>query len=63
MKACCIGWSSPSGDAIPSMVVTSAPWAWTASIVHDLADWPSMWMVHAPHEEVSHPTLVPVSPR
>jgi CBS domain-containing protein len=33
-----------------------------ASNVHDFADSPSTWMVHAPHDEVSQPMLVPVRP-
>jgi hypothetical protein len=44
------------------MVVTSDPSACTASIVHDFTDSPSTSTVHAPHDDVSHPTFVPVSP-
>ena len=44
------------------MVVMSRPSACTASIVHDFTDSPSTCTVQAPHEDVSHPTLVPVSP-
>src|SRR4051794_3271982 len=61
-NACWSGWRlAPS--AIPSMVLTSRPSAWTASIVHDLALSPSTWTVHAPQLLVSQPTCVPVSPR
>ena len=60
-NACCTGCSSPS-VARPSIVVTSAPSAWAASIVHDFTDSPSTSTVQAPHDDVSHPTLVPVSP-
>ena len=49
--------------AIPSMVLSSRPSAWTASIVHDLALSPSTWTVQAPQLLVSQPTCVPVSPR
>ena len=45
------------------MVVTSVPSAWTASRVHDFTDSPFRWIVQDPHDEVSQPTLVPVSPR
>ena len=45
-----------------SIVVTDRPSAWTASIVHDFTDSPSTSTVHAPHDDVSQPTLVPVSP-
>ena len=44
------------------MVVTSVPSAWTASTVHDFTDSPSTRTVQAPHDDVSQPTLVPVSP-
>ena len=44
------------------MVVISWPSAWTARTVHDFTDSPSRWTVHAPHEVVSHPMFVPVSP-
>ena len=40
---------------------TSVPSAWTASIMPLLTDSPSTWTVHAPHEDVSQPMLVPVS--
>ena len=55
-------WSGcrPSPGAIPSIVVTLLPSAWTASIVQDLIAWPSTWTVHAPHWLVSQPTWVPV---
>ena len=49
--------------ARPSMVVTSLPSACTASTVHDFTDSPLRCTVHAPHDEVSHPMLVPVRPR
>ena len=45
------------------MVVTSAPSAWTASVVQDFTAVPFRWMTHAPHWLVSQPTWVPVSPR
>ena len=44
------------------MVVMSAPSAWTASIVQDFTDSPSRSTVQAPHDDVSQPTFVPVSP-
>ena len=44
------------------MVVISVPSAWTASMVQLLTDSPFTWIVQAPHEEVSQPMLVPVSP-
>ena len=43
-------------------MVTVAPSACAASIVHDFTDSPSTSTVHAPHDDVSQPTLVPVSP-
>ena len=43
-------------------MVTVAPSACAANIVHDFTDSPSMSTVHAPHDEVSHPILVPVRP-
>ena len=42
-------------------MVTDAPSACAANIVHDFTDSPSIRTVHAPHEDVSHPILVPVS--
>ena len=45
------------------MVTISAPSACAASNVHDLTDSPSSNTVQAPHELVSHPIFVPVSPR
>ena len=48
--------------AMPSIVVISDPSACTASTVQDFTDWPSTRTVHAPHDVVSHPTFVPVSP-
>ena len=44
------------------MVVTRRPSACAASIVHDFTDSPSSSTVHAPHDVVSQPMLVPVSP-
>src|SRR5262245_58007614 len=44
------------------MVTTEAPSACAANIVHDFTDSPSSRTVHAPHDDVSHPILVPVSP-
>ena len=41
----------------------SAPSAWAANIVHDFTDSPPRSTVHAPHDDVSQPTLVPVSPQ
>src|SRR2546421_1459020 len=55
------GWRSPP-EASASIVVTSRPSACTASSVQDLTDSPSISTVHAPQLEVSHPTLVPMSP-
>ena len=42
-KAAWSGWRS-SPDAMPSMVVTLAPSAWTASTVHDFTAMPSRWI-------------------
>ena len=53
-----IGPSRPK----PSTVVTVAPSAWAASIVHDLTALPSMSTVQAPQSVLSQPTCVPVSP-
>ena len=61
LNASCIGCSSPS-VARPSIVVMSVPSAWTASIVQLFTDSPSTWSVQAPHDDVSQPMLVPVSP-
>src|SRR4051812_23367017 len=41
----------------------SAPSTWTPSTVQLFADAPSMSTVHAPHDDVSQPMFVPVSPR
>ena len=49
--------------ARPSMVVTLAPSAWTASMVQDFTDLPSTWTTQAPHWLVSQPTCVPVRPQ
>ena len=56
-----MGCISPA-PARPSMVVTLAPSAWAVRTVQDLTDAPSSRTVHAPHEVVSQPTLVPVRP-
>src|SRR5919109_5161098 len=61
MNAACSGWSS-SPDAKPSIVVTSAPSAWTASTVQLFTASPFRWTVQAPQFVVSQPTCVPVSP-
>ena len=45
------------------MVVSSWPSAWTASMVQDFTDSPFTCSVHAPHDDVSQPMLVPVRPR
>ena len=42
-------------------MVMSAPSACTASTVQLFTDSPSMWIVHAPHDDVSQPMFVPVS--
>ena len=57
------GCRAPSPAAMPSIVVTLAPSAWTASIVQLFTARPSTWTVHAPHWLVSQPTCVPVRPR
>src|SRR3954468_8247939 len=46
--------------ASPSIVVTVAPSASTASMAQLLTDLPSTHTVQAPHWLVSHPTWVPV---
>ena len=43
-------------------MMMSAPSAWTARTVQLFTDSPSMCTVHAPHDDVSQPMLVPVSP-
>ena len=48
--------------ASPSIVVTSAPSAWSASTVQLFTARPSTRTVQAPHWLVSQPTCVPVSP-
>ena len=48
--------------ARPSIVVTSAPSAWSASMVQLFTARPSRSTVQAPHWLVSQPTCVPVSP-
>src|SRR5687767_8730798 len=48
---------------MPSIVVSSAPSAWTVSSVQLLTGSPLKWMTQAPHWLVSQPTCVPVSPR
>ena len=48
--------------ARPSIVVISAPSAWTASTLHDFTVRPSSCTVHAPQLLVSHPTGVPTLP-
>ncbi len=45
------------------MVVIDAPSAWTASIVQLFTASPSTCRLHAPHDDVSQPMLVPVRPR
>src|SRR6056297_1654297 len=62
MNACCIGCSVPSAAAIPSMVRTSWPSACTASTVQLFTASPSRWIEQAPHDDVSQPMFVPVSP-
>ena len=44
------------------MVVMSLTVGLHGEHVHDFTDSPSMWTVHAPHDEVSQPMLVPVRP-
>ena len=60
LNAACIGCSVPSAAARPSIVVTTAPWACTASRLQLLVAWPAMCTVQAPHCPVSQPTWVPV---
>src|SRR4051812_46902502 len=48
---------------MPSMVVSSAPSAWTVSKVQLLTGLPFIWMTQAPHWLVSQPMCVPVRPR
>src|SRR6478735_8621794 len=61
-KASCTGCRVPFW-ASPSIVVTSAPSAWTASTLHDFTLEPLRWTVHAPQLLVSQPMTVPVLPR
>ena len=49
--------------ARPSIVRTSQPSAWTASVRHERTGSPSSCTVQAPHTPCSQPTFVPVSPR
>ena len=60
-KAFCIGCRVPFG-AIPSIVVTSLPSAWTASTVQLFTASPSRCTVQAPQLLVSQPTTVPTLP-
>src|SRR3954454_10122933 len=60
-NASCSGCSAPSWP-IPSIVLTSAPSAWTASSVQDFTASPLRCTVHAPQLDVSQPTCVPVRP-
>src|SRR3954469_10625317 len=62
-NASCIGCSLSALSARPSIVVTLPPSTWTARIVQDLIDLPSIWTTQAPHWLVSQPTWVPVRPR
>ena len=59
-KAACTGDSAPSGPPTPSIVVTSAPSAWTANTRQERTASPSSSTVHAPHTPCSHPRWVPV---
>src|SRR4051794_7055881 len=61
-KARCTGCSIPTG-ARPSIVVTEAPSACTASTVQLLTAWLSSRIVQVPHWLVSQPMWVPVRPR
>ncbi len=61
-NACWIGCSWPPCSR-PSTVVIAAPFAWTASMVHDFTGVPSTSTAHAPQLVVSQPRCVPVSPR
>src|SRR4051794_40393797 len=60
-NASCSGCSAPSWP-IPSIVLTSAPSACTASRVQDFTASPLRCTVHAPQLDVSQPTCVPVRP-
>src|SRR3954462_7623604 len=62
-NASCIGCSLSALSARPSIVVTLPPSTWTARIVQDLIDLPSIWTTQAPHWLGSQPTWVPVRPR
>ena len=61
-NAAATGCSCSGRGESPSIVVTSAPSACTASTVHDFTDSPSSSTVQAPHDVVSQPTLVAVRP-
>src|SRR5438128_9565470 len=61
-KASCSGCRVPSAPARASIVVTSRPSTWAARSVQDFTDSPSRCTVHAPQDDVSHPTFVPVRP-
>src|SRR4051794_1897355 len=60
-NASCTGCNWPLLDR-PSMVVTSAPSAWTASTLQDFTLVPLRWTVQAPQLLVSQPITVPVLP-
>src|SRR3990167_8691592 len=62
MKACCKGCNSPL-ELIPSIVVTLLPLLSTARTRQELTALPSTITVQAPQSPVSHPLLVPTSPR
>src|SRR6478752_5473035 len=61
LKPSCNGWSAPLLGR-PSTVMTSAPSACTANMVHDFTVFPFSSTVHAPQLLVSQPTCVPVNP-
>ena len=59
-KPSCSADSVPSGLAMPSMVVISAPAACTANMVQLFTDMPLRSTVQAPQCVVSQPIWVPV---
>src|SRR6476620_10958507 len=61
LKPSCNGWSAPLLGR-PSTVMTSAPSACTANMVHDFTVFPFKSTVQAPQLLVSQPTCVPVNP-
>jgi hypothetical protein len=44
------------------MVVTAFPETFETGVLQERCAWPSTWTVHAPHNPIPQPNLVPVKP-